>query len=81
MHPSPAFGAEQGQDDDARWISRALEAARDALMQDEVPVGAVIVRGGEILAAAGNRTVRDHDATAHAETQAIPSPFGVCSTA
>jgi tRNA(adenine34) deaminase len=36
-----------------------------------VPVGAVIVRGGEIIARTSNRTVRDQDATAHAESLAI----------
>ncbi len=37
----------------------------------EVPVGAVIVRGGEVIAAAGNRRENDHRATAHAELLAI----------
>ena len=49
----------------------ALDAARDAERAGEVPVGAVIVRGGAVLSAASNRTVRDQDATAHAETLAI----------
>jgi tRNA(adenine34) deaminase len=43
-------------------------AARDA---DEVPVGAVVVRNGGVIARAGNRTLRDHDPTAHAEMLAI----------
>ena len=37
----------------------------------EVPAGAVIAQGGEILSVAANRTVRDKDATAHAELVAI----------
>ncbi len=45
----------------------ALDTARDAARAGEVPVGAVIVRGDEAVAAAGNRTLRDQDATAHAE--------------
>ena len=49
----------------------ALAAARDAAREGEVPVGAVIVRGGEIIARGANRTVRDQDATAHAEVLAI----------
>ena len=49
----------------------ALDAARDAERAGEVPVGAVIVREGELLSAASNRTVRDQDATAHAETLAV----------
>jgi tRNA(adenine34) deaminase len=43
-------------------------AARDA---DEVPVGAVVVRDGGVIARAGNRTLRDRDPTAHAEMLAI----------
>ena len=52
-------------------MRRALEVARDALSNGEVPVGAVVVRGDEIIASAGNRTARDGDATAHAELLAI----------
>ena len=49
----------------------ALAAARDAGAAGEVPVGAVIVCDGTVLAQAGNRTVRDQDPTAHAEAVAI----------
>jgi tRNA(Arg) A34 adenosine deaminase TadA len=49
----------------------AFDAARAAGAAEEVPVGAVVVRAGEILAAAGNRTLRDRDPTAHAELLAI----------
>jgi len=49
----------------------ALVAARDARDAGEVPVGAVVVRGDEQLAIAANRTVRDADPTAHAESLAI----------
>ena len=52
-------------------FAAAFEAARDAARAQEVPVGAVIARGGVILAAAGNRTLRDRDPTAHAEILAI----------
>jgi tRNA(adenine34) deaminase len=45
----------------------ALGEARDAAAAGEVPVGAVIVCGGEVLASAGNRTVAAQDASAHAE--------------
>ena len=57
--------------DDERWMSAALEEARSAGEAGEVPVGAVIVRGGELFARAGNRTVRDQDPTAHAEALVI----------
>lgn len=49
----------------------AMAEARAAASRGEVPVGAVIVRGGEVLAAAGNRTLQDRDPTAHAEMLAI----------
>ena len=49
----------------------ALEQARDAQLAAEVPVGAVIVQDGQLLAASANRTVRDQDPTAHAEALAI----------
>lgn len=53
------------------YMLRALEEARAAAERGEVPVGAVIVRNGEILAAAGNRTRALQDITAHAEILAI----------
>ena len=49
----------------------ALEQARLAAAEGEVPIGAVLVRGDEILARAGNRTIRDCDPTAHAEIVAL----------
>jgi len=49
----------------------ALGAAREAASAGEVPVGAVVVRGGEVIARSANRTVRDQDATAHAELLAV----------
>jgi tRNA(adenine34) deaminase len=45
----------------------ALGEAQEAAAAGEVPVGAVIVCGGELLASAGNRTVAAQDASAHAE--------------
>ena len=49
----------------------AIEQARLAEAADEVPIGAVIAREGEIIAAAHNRRHRDADPTAHAELLAI----------
>ena len=49
----------------------ALDAARDAAADGEVPVGAVIVREGRILARAGNAPRRLSDPTAHAEIRVI----------
>ena len=57
--------------DDERWMRSALAAAQAAAAVGEVPVGAVVVRHGEALATTANRTLRDQDPTAHAETLAI----------
>jgi tRNA(adenine34) deaminase len=53
------------------WMRAALAAAADAAAAGEVPVGAVIVRDGVLIASAANRTVRDQDPTSHAESLAI----------
>jgi tRNA(adenine34) deaminase len=52
-------------------MATALEEAHAAEARSEVPVGCVIVRNGEVVARAGNRTVADRDPTAHAELIAI----------
>jgi tRNA(Arg) A34 adenosine deaminase TadA len=50
---------------------RAFAEARAAAARGEAPIGACVVRDGKIVAAAGNRTILDHDPTAHAEILAI----------
>lgn len=54
----------------------ALEEARSAAAGGDVPVGAVIVRGDEILARAGNAREREQDPTAHAEILALRRASG-----
>jgi tRNA(adenine34) deaminase len=49
----------------------ALDAASEAARVAEVPVGAVVMRGQEVIAVAANRTRTDNDPTAHAEIVAI----------
>lgn len=49
----------------------ALKAAKAAGEAGEVPIGCVIVRDGEVIASAGNRTLADRDPTAHAEMLAL----------
>ena len=56
---------------DDGWMRIAMEEAQLAAAAGEVPVGAVIVRGDQAIARASNRTVRDQDPTAHAETLAL----------
>ncbi|AXK83495.1 nucleoside deaminase [Pseudolabrys taiwanensis] len=53
------------------FMQLALDEARAAAARGEVPVGCVIVRDGAVVARAGNRTLADKDATAHAELLAI----------
>lgn len=57
--------------DDAFYMSQAYNRAIDAWRQDEVPIGAVIVLGGEIIASAHNTVESAQDPTAHAEMLAI----------
>jgi tRNA(adenine34) deaminase len=58
-------------EEDERWIGETLVTAREAADAGEVPVGALVVCDGAIIARAGNRTVRDQDPTAHAEVLAL----------
>jgi tRNA(adenine34) deaminase len=55
----------------------ALQAAENAAEAGEVPIGCVVVRGTEVIASAGNRTIRDNDPTAHAEILAIRQAAGL----
>ncbi|MBN1200918.1 MAG: nucleoside deaminase [Anaerolineae bacterium] len=57
--------------DDSMWMRLALDEARRALDHADVPIGAVAVRHGEVIARAHNRREIDGDATAHAELLAI----------
>jgi tRNA(adenine34) deaminase len=56
---------------DDQWMREALIQAGQAAEAGDVPVGAVVVRGRDMVASASNRTVRDHDPTGHAELLAI----------
>lgn len=56
---------------DEIWMQLALAEARAAQQAGEVPVGAVIVKHGEVVATGQNRNLRDHDPSAHAEIVAL----------
>ena len=58
-------------DQDQTFMERALELARAAATAGEVPVGAVLVRHGEVIAAGSNRPIGTCDPTAHAEMIAL----------
>jgi tRNA(adenine34) deaminase len=53
---------------DLQFMQEAIAEARSAAAVGEVPIGAVLVHDRKILARSGNRTIRDCDPTAHAET-------------
>lgn len=57
--------------DDARWMREALAEARRALAEGEVPVGAVVVRDGEVIGRGHNALIGSQDPTAHAEVLAL----------
>ena len=59
------------------FMDAALEEARAAAARGEVPVGAVVVLGGQVIARAGNRVRELCDPTAHAEVLAIRAACGV----
>jgi tRNA(Arg) A34 adenosine deaminase TadA len=61
------LSSRESMDTDLQFMQSALEEARAAAEAGEVPIGAVLVRGQEIIARSGNRTIRDCDPTAHAE--------------
>ncbi len=52
---------------DIQFMQEALAEARAAVAAGEVPIGAVLVHDGKVLARSNNRTIRDNDPTAHAE--------------
>lgn len=74
----PEHTSEHGSgDDDCFWMARALQRAQFAAAQSEVPVGALVVRGGIAIGVGWNTTERDQDATAHAEMMALRQAFRV----
>jgi tRNA(adenine34) deaminase len=57
--------------EDRRFMGEALVLARSAARDGEVPVGAVVVIDGEVVASAGNAPITRNDPTAHAEMRAL----------
>lgn len=58
-------------DEDERWMRRALALAEQAEAHEEVPVGCVVVRAGEMVGEGFNETLRESDPSAHAEIVAL----------
>ena len=61
---------------DETFMQRALSLAEEAAARGEVPVGAVLVRGGDILGEGFNRMISSSDPTAHAEVIALRDAAG-----
>ena len=57
--------------DDAFWMMKAIALAKQAGEQDEVPIGAVIVKNEEIIGQGFNQPISTHDPSAHAEIVAL----------
>ncbi len=66
-----AFWAPENSADDVEWMRLALLEAARATDHDDVPVGAVVVRDGEIIASRHNERELTGDPTAHAEVLAL----------
>lgn len=66
-----AWALHSFSDLDERWMRRALELAREADQQGEVPVGAVLVHDGQIVGEGFNQPIALNDPTAHAEIMAL----------
>ncbi len=64
-------GEQKALETDCYFMDKALEQARIAATLDEVPIGAVVVKDGSLIAAAYNRREIDHDPAGHAEFLAI----------
>lgn len=56
---------------DLFWMQRALELARQAEAEGEVPVGAVLVKEDQVVGESWNAPIGEHDPTAHAEIRAL----------
>lgn len=59
------------QHTDEYWMQQAIELANKAAAEDEVPVGALIVKDNQLVATGWNQPIQHNDPSAHAELQAI----------
>lgn len=71
IEKNPAFVQPPATAQDEMWMEIALEQARRAAELGEVPVGALVIKDGEILGSGHNRNLLDNDPTAHAEIVAL----------
>lgn len=71
MAASKSADRSASQVGDEHWMRQALELARRAAAEGEVPVGAILVLDGEIVGMGWNRPIAGNDPTAHAEIIAL----------
>lgn len=71
QQPQSTQNSDVGEVRDELWMEEALRCAQRALEMGEVPVGAVVVCGGEIVGRGWNQNIADSDPTAHAEVVAL----------
>ena len=67
----------ESSDDDVRWMQLALGVAASAAAEGEVPVGAVVVREGQLVAVGANTRERAQDPCGHAEINALRAAASV----
>jgi tRNA(adenine34) deaminase len=80
MSDYSAEAARLSREDDERWMRAALAEASRSLESNDVPVGAVVIRDGNVVAVAGNARERLSDPTAHAEVLALRSAAAATGT-
>ena len=61
---------------DTYWMQQAIELARKAASEDEVPVGAVLVKDNQLISEGWNQPIQNNDPSAHAEITGKLSPDG-----
>jgi len=57
--------------EDEKWMKIAISEANLAINEGEIPVGAVLIQDGKLIAKAHNQPILNHDPTAHAEVEAL----------
>jgi len=57
--------------EDEKWMKIAISEANLAINQGEIPVGAILIQDGKLIAKAHNKPILNHDPTAHAEVEVL----------
>lgn len=78
MHSNESEPLDGGYSDE-HWMARALDLAAHGERQEEVPVGAILVRADSVLGTGWNKPVGSHDPSAHAEIVALRAAAETCA--